>query len=259
MIADVAGMGVLVTGGASGYGRAIAGRLAAEGAFVTIADIAPHGADVATSMHGEHPVVYLECDVSDPVMVSAAVEQARARSGRLDVMVNNAGILGGGWIHDDDADHFLQRQLSVNLVGVWNGCRSALAVMRGQRGGVIINMASPAAAVPTPASVAYGLVKAAVVHLTKSLAVGYGREGVRVNAILPGPAITGIFGLDESAAQDLRTAYARRTPLGRTAETDDVARAIQFLVSSDAGFVSGAVLNVDGAFCAAVLPEDRGL
>lgn len=259
MFGDVAGLNVVITGGSSGYGLAMTRRLAAAGALVTVADVAANGPESAAAVEGPEPVAFARCDVSDPTSVDEMVEVAFQRTGRLDALVNNAGILGGGWIHEDDANAFLQRQISVNLVGVWNGCRSALTVMRPRRSGVIVNMASPAAVVPTPGSVAYGMMKAAVVHLTRSLAVGYGRDGVRVNTVLPGPAITGIFGVGGEEAEVLRAAYTSRTPLGRTAETDDVARAIQFLISGEAGFVSGATLNVDGAFCAAVLPEDRGL
>ena len=178
--------------------------------------------------------------------------------GALDAVVNNAGVVAGGWIHEADADEHLRRILDVNLVGVWNGCRAALTHMRPRGRGVIINIAAPGAVHPTPGAAAYGLAKAGVIHLTRSLAVGYGRDGVRVNAVLPGPALTGIFHADPDQLQVLERSYRSRIPLGRVAEVGEVAAAVHFLISDDASFVSGAVLNVDGAFCPAVLPQDRG-
>jgi NAD(P)-dependent dehydrogenase (short-subunit alcohol dehydrogenase family) len=255
---DVTDRSVVVTGGGSGYGLAMARRLAAAGAAVTIADIADGIDEIAAGIESSrHAVRAATCDVSRAHEVEQVLDTTIQEVGALDAVVNNAGVVAGGWIHEADADEQMRRNLDVNLVGVWNGCRAALARMRPHRRGVIINTASPGGVHPTPGSVAYGMAKAAVIHLTRSLAVGYGRDGVRVNAILPGPALTGIFQADPERAAALERAYRARIPLGRVADVGDLAAAVQYLISDDASFVSGAVLNVDGAFCPAVLPEDR--
>lgn len=238
-----------VTGAASGFGRAIADRFLAEGAAVVLLDRDPAVADVASEVGGEGPpATAATVDVCDETAVEAALGDVVARHGRLDVLVNNAGMVGGGWIDEHGASDDLRRNLEVNVVGVWNGCRAAVRLMRGRGGGVILNTGSTAAVLATPASPAYGLAKAAVVHLTRSLAAGYGRDGIRVNAVLPGPAATGIFrdtGLD---VLDLEARYVPSIPLGRMGSPADVASAMAYLASDDASFVTGAVLNVDGGF-----------
>jgi NAD(P)-dependent dehydrogenase (short-subunit alcohol dehydrogenase family) len=242
----LAGRSALITGGASGFGKATALRFARQGALVTIADLSDGGDQVAAEIAPD--ARFVRCDVADAQQVAAAVAGVVERHGRLDVIVNNAGVLGGGWIHEGDADHHLRRQIDVNIVGVWNGCRAALAVMRPQRGGVILNTASPAGQVPTPGAVAYGLTKAAVLHMTQSLALAYAPDQVRVNAVLPGPALTGIFALDPEKRPELERQYAANVPLGRVADVDDIAAAMEYLASDDASFVTGAILNVDGFF-----------
>jgi 3-oxoacyl-[acyl-carrier protein] reductase len=157
-----AGRTAVVTGAASGFGRAIAARLARSGALVTIVDVAANGDEVAAGLEAPGGAVkFAHADVRDAAQVEAAFRHAHDRAGRLDIAVNNAGVLGGGWIHEDGADDYVRRQLDVNVLGVWYGCRCALELMRPQRAGVIVNTASPAALVPTPGAVAYGMTKAA--------------------------------------------------------------------------------------------------
>lgn len=238
------GMVVVITGAASGFGLAAARRFVAEGAQVW-------GLDLATEPATDDPTAaeirYLQVDVTDEDAVAEAVDQVVSDSGQLDVMVNNAGIVGGGWIDEDGATEELWRNLSINVGGVWNGCRAAVRVMR-ESGGVILNTASTAALHPTPGAPAYGLAKAAVVHLTRSLAAGYGGNGIRVNAVLPGPAQTGIFGDDDGTRERLEAIYVDKIPLGRLGEVDDVAAAMAFLASPEASFITGTTLTVDGGF-----------
>jgi NAD(P)-dependent dehydrogenase (short-subunit alcohol dehydrogenase family) len=250
---------VLVTGGASGFGRATVERFADGGAVVFLADIDERGSAVAEELSAAGKAVrYVACDVTQADDVRAAVSHVVDLHGRIDVMVNNAGVLGGGWMHETDADLYCRRHVEVNLIGVWNGCRAAMMSMRQAGGGVIVNVASPAGTVPTPAAVAYGLTKAAVIHLTKSLAIGYAHDGIRVNAVLPGPAITGIFDGADIDLIELERNYVSRIPIGRIADVDDVARAIEFLAAQSSSFVTGAVLNVDGGFTPALPPEVFG-
>jgi NAD(P)-dependent dehydrogenase (short-subunit alcohol dehydrogenase family) len=253
-VSRLGGRSALVTGAASGFGLAIARRFAAEGATVTLVDRLDedhrgvHEALAAVAaLGGPTAVAYRRADVADEGQVEAAVAAAVERAGRLDVMVNNAGVLGGGWIHEDGATAELRRQLDVNVAGVWHGCRAALAQMVVQGGGVILNTGSTAALAATPGSPAYGLAKAAVVHLTRSLAAGYGGDGVRVNAVLPGPAPTGIFGPD-GVTPELEARYLESIALGRMGAPTDIAAAMAFLASDEASFVTGAVLQVDGGF-----------
>jgi NAD(P)-dependent dehydrogenase (short-subunit alcohol dehydrogenase family) len=230
---------VAVTGGSSGFGRAAVQRFLAGGAQVAVLDLAP-------SPDGD--VLSLPVDVREEPAMEAAVDAVVERFGRLDVMVNNAGVIGGGFLHEEGATAELQRQWAINVGGVWNGCRAALRPMRAAGGGVIVNTASAAASAPTPAAPAYGLCKAAVVHLTQSLAQAYAGDGVRVNAVLPGPAMTGIFGDDPEHRARLEETYRRQVPLGRMGAVGDVAAAIAWLAGDDAGFVTGALLNVDGGY-----------
>ena len=243
----LAGRVVLVTGAASGFGRAAANRFAAEGARLVLVDVAEIGGGVLADL-ADARAVFVKADVADEAQLTSAVDTAVSHHGGLDVMVNNAGVLGGGWIDEDGASEHLWRQLHINVGGVWNGCRAAIKVMRCRSGGVILNTVSTAALVPTPAAPAYGLAKAAVLHLTRSLAAGYGRDGIRVNAVLPGPAPTGIFGPGEVQRADLESIYVPNIPLGRLADPDDIARAMTFLASDDAAFITGATLTVDGGF-----------
>jgi NAD(P)-dependent dehydrogenase (short-subunit alcohol dehydrogenase family) len=239
----------VVTGGASGYGHAVVTRFLAEGARVAVVDVAPGLEAVAKELGPPDRVVAVRADVSDEAALGAAFDTALDTFGGLDIAVNNAGVLGGGWIHEDGATDHLRRQLEVNVVGVWNGCRAAIRSMRARgTGGVLLVTGSTAAILPNPASPAYGLCKAAVVHLTRSLAFAYGRQGIRVNAVLPGPALTGIFGLEGEALAELEQRYLPNISLGRLGETAEVAAAMAYLASDEASFVTGAVLTVDGGF-----------
>lgn len=240
----------VITGAASGFGRAIAERFAADGARLVLVDIAPIADDelgALAAASGVEPVA-VQADVADEDQVAAAVAAAVAAFDGIDVMVNNAGVLGGGWIHDDGATEHLDRNLRINVGGVWNGCRQAILAMTPRSGGVILNTASTAAINPTPGAPAYGLAKAAVVHLTRSLAAGHGRDGIRVNTVLPGPTATNIFAAADMAIDDFDAVYLDNIPLGRMGEPVDVAQAMAFLASDEASFITGAVLTVDGGF-----------
>lgn len=249
MTGRLAGKAAVVTGGGSGIGRATAARLAAEGASVVLADMSPAAADVAREIDpGGGQVIFRQADVRDSGQVHAAFAAALAEFGRCDIAVNNAGIIAGGPITDDDADEHLDALWQVCVAGVWHGCRAALACMRPRGGGVILNTASSAALWPTPASPAYGLAKAAVLHLTRSLAVAYGPDGVRVNAVLPGPTKTAIFASAGVADPGLEARYAAAIPLGSMIEPAEIAAAFAYLASDEAASVTGAALQVDGAF-----------
>ena len=248
----------LITGTASGIGRAAALRFAAEGARVVAVDISEANHETAELIRdagGEAAAVH--ADVSDDGDVARAVETAETTFGRLDIAFNNAGIMLA-----DDADavsttaETIERTLAVNLRGVLHGCRHQIPAMRRAGGGAIINTASFVASVgaATP-QIAYTASKGAVLALTRELAVVHARENIRINALSPGPLRTELLMsyLDTPAKQQRRLVHV---PMGRFGEADEMAAAALFLASDDSSYMTGANLQVDGGLTAAyVTPE----
>jgi NAD(P)-dependent dehydrogenase (short-subunit alcohol dehydrogenase family) len=236
----------LVTGGGSGIGRATVQRLVEEGAIVLAADISVEGlAETARTASRPDAVVAHAGDVTDPAFAPAAVEAALAIAGRLDLLVNAAGILRFEHSHEADLDAW-ERVLAVNLTGTFRCCRAALpALLDG--GGAIVNVASTSAHFGHPWAAAYAASKGGVLALTKTLAVEYAKQGLRVNAVCPGSIdtpITGQFQLPEGA--DGRLVKRIMSPVGM-AGPEVVAAAIAYLGSDDATHVNGEDLRIDGA------------
>jgi NAD(P)-dependent dehydrogenase (short-subunit alcohol dehydrogenase family) len=238
---------VLVTGAASGIGRASAERLAREGAALFCTDVQGDALEEtltrvrATGADAEGQV----SDVSRPDDVRAAVGAALERFGRLDVLCNVAGILQFCHTHQASLEDW-NRILAVNLTGTFLMCREALPHLLERRGN-IVNMASTAALAGHPWASAYAASKGGVLALTRTLAVEYGRQGLRVNALCPGSISTPIqkaFQLPEGA--DGKLVY-RMMPLDEFRGPETVASAVAFLASDDAAHVNGAELRVDGA------------
>jgi NAD(P)-dependent dehydrogenase (short-subunit alcohol dehydrogenase family) len=251
-------MGVLdgrvavITGGASGIGAASVRLFVEQGARVVIADVSDDaGHSLATSLGPA--AVYLRTDVSREADVTAAVELAVSRFGRLDCMFNNAGISGPlGGIADTPADEF-DRTIGVLLRGVFLGMRAAAPVLTRQRSGSVISTASVAGLQAGFGGHIYSAAKAAVVHLTRSVAMELGEHGVRVNCLCPGGVATPIFGKalglsDEAAAavDRLSPLLAASQPIPRACRPEDIAEAALWLASDAAGFVNGHALVVDG-------------
>ena len=245
----------VVTGGASGLGRAIALRFGDEGAFVVVGDVRhdPHeGGASIDALIGDRGL-FVEADISRWVDVDRLVTSAIRRYGRLDVMVNNAGIAGRHsrpLLETEEADW--DAIMAVNLRGVFLGCKRAVAAMIdqepiGEVRGRVINISSQHGMVGPPGHAAYAASKGGVVNLTRQIAVDYGRHGVLVNAVAPGKILTG-----SPEQQDPETlAYSRaRTPFHRLGRPDDVAGAALFLASEDSGYLSGVNLLVDGGWMA---------
>jgi NAD(P)-dependent dehydrogenase (short-subunit alcohol dehydrogenase family) len=238
------GLVVLVTGAASGIGKATALRLSEEGASLLCVDINDAGAAATAEACGN--ATSMPVDVSDSAACDAAVAEAKARFGRLDGLANVAGV--GSFGHAAaTSDAEWQRVIGINLTGVFQMTRAALPTIEAQ-GGAIVNIASAAGLVATPYAAAYSASKSGVVGLTRSVAAEYARRGVRVNAICPGavdtPLIAGGFDAIEGVDLDL---FGRMTPLiGPVAQPEDVAAAVAFLLSNDARFVTGTTLPVDG-------------
>jgi 3-oxoacyl-[acyl-carrier protein] reductase len=231
----------LVTGAGRGLGRAIAGRLAADGYEVVAVDIDPAAAAAAAEALGGRGY---GCDVSDRAAVNSLAEQV----GTVDVLVNNAGIWTYGSVVDA-ADSDVDRVMAVNLGGTLNCCRAFGPGMVAAGRGVIVNLSSLAAAMATTAVEVYPVTKSAVEALTRQLALELGPSGIRVNAIGPGSMVT--EGTASAYEGERMAQRAALVPLRRIGTPDDIANAVGFLVSEQASYISGQVIYVDGGASAA--------
>ncbi len=253
---DLSGRVAVVTGAASGIGRASAVLLGATGAAVLCADLDAAGAEATAAQLEEAGCRALarRVDVTAPGEVDAVVAEAVAELGRLDVMANVAGIIVQAPVVDFDDDAF-DRIMAVNLGGVFRGCRAAARVMSAQGSGSIVNMASAAIDTPSPGLAGYGMAKAAVVQLTRVLATEMGPLGVRVNAVAPGFVETAMTSrrftsadgsVDVSHPQAVLDAVARTTPLRTVGRPEDIAHAVLYLASDASRFVTGQILRPNG-------------
>lgn len=242
---------VLVTGAASGNGHAITARFLADGARVVAVDVAPDALERAADSWREHAdrLLCITADVSDATSFEAAIKASVARFGRLDVLVNNAGISGdqrATTVHETPIEEF-DRVLAINVRGVFLGCRAALPFMLEQGGGIIVNIASVAGLVAFPGRAAYSTSKSAVIGLTRSIAADYAARGIRCNAVCPGMIDTPMtrWRLEQPA---LRAQVLERIPQRQIGEATDVAGAVAFLAGPDARYFNGAAVVLDGGY-----------
>jgi NAD(P)-dependent dehydrogenase (short-subunit alcohol dehydrogenase family) len=261
MADELIGKVTVVTGGASGLGRASVEHFLAEGARVVIADVDRDRGEELAGGYGAD-AAFKFTDVSDPEQVEDLVAFAVQRFGGLHVMFNNAGVSGpmhpGGFLHDDLAD--FDRVIGINLRGVMVGTQCAARHMAEKGGGSIINTTSIAGIQASRAQVTYAASKAAMIHFTKCVAIDLGQYGVRVNCIAPGNIPTPLLGssqttdLSDDSRDDLfnliRQIQADMTPLNRQGTPEDVAQAAVYLASDRSGYVTGTVLRVDGGAAA---------
>jgi NAD(P)-dependent dehydrogenase (short-subunit alcohol dehydrogenase family) len=251
----LAGRVAIVFGSATGIGAACARTLAARGAAVVVADIAPGAAertaDLISSVGGQ--VIVSRCDVSVEADVAATVELAEANFGHVDIVHNNAAAMNlvptDRPVADEDVDHWDQT-MAVNLRGQMLGCKYAVRAMLRAGGGSIINTSSAAALSGELTRTAYGVSKAAVIQLTRSVATQYGRKGVRCNAILPGFVAVERHATGNTASAALRDSLTRNHLTPYIGEPQDIANVVAFLASAEARFVTGHLFNVDGGFTA---------
>ena len=246
----LAGKVAVVTGGASGIGLATARRFAAEGATVVIADFNPvSGAAAAAEVDG----LFVQVDVTDEAQVNALFATVNETYGSVDIAFNNAGISPP----DDDSIETTelpawQKVQDVNLKSVYLCCRAALRYMVVQQSGSIINTASFVAVLGSATSqISYTASKGGVLAMSRELGVQFARQGIRVNALCPGPVNTPL--LQELFAKDEERAQRRlvHIPTGRFAEPEELAAAVAFLASDDSSFITGSTFLVDGGISAA--------
>jgi meso-butanediol dehydrogenase/(S,S)-butanediol dehydrogenase/diacetyl reductase len=238
----------LITGAASGIGAATARRFAGEGAKLMLGDIDAQGGEAVAKELGEE-AFFRTTDVRDRVQVEALTDEAVDRFGRLDVLFNNAGSGVLGQTPDIDPEQW-RDLFELDVHAIFYGCRAAIPQMRKSGGGAIVNTASISGLAADPGLAAYNAAKGAVVNYTRSLAVDHAREGIRVNAVCPGPVETPLL-LPVLSLPGVPEEYEKLVPMGRVAQPDEIAGAVLFLASDDASFVTGAILVVDGGVMAA--------
>ena len=253
MTYDFSGQCVVITGGASGMGHAAAQAFARAGASVLIGDVADEAGEKAAAAIREagSDCLYQHTDVAIEADTQGLIDTARAHAGRLDVFVAAAGILGQRQMLHEQTVENVRNTLGVNVEGVVYGTKHAVNAFRQNENGrgVIVNFASVQSyRVKSAKASLYAASKAAVVSLTKSAALEYGAEGIRVNAIAPGPIDTPM--LRTAAGNSWPPAIIDETPLGRLGEPMEVAEAVLWLASDAASYVSGATLPVDGGWLA---------
>ena len=245
----------IFTGGATGIGRAIAMRLAEEGAKVVIADVnTDFGKATERDLRdlGAHGA-FIACDVSRPSDVRPMIDVVMTEHGRIDVLVNNAGIPGTLAPIDQLDDDEWDRVLGVNLRGVFLCTKYAVPGLEASRSGAIVNLASTFGMVGAPHTPAYAAAKGGIIALTRQLAVDLTPRGIRVNAVSPGYVDNDMdlrrtrMSPDDAAANlAAREGAAALQPIGRQADAREIAAAVAFLASDDASFMTGAIVPVDG-------------
>jgi len=242
MLIDLTGRNALVTGAAKGIGRAIAERLRAAGANVTLADLDVAGEATAGEIGG----AFVVCDITNADQLSAAVKAA-TRGGNLDILVNNAGIYPTTGPIDKVTDSFVSKMLEVNVRAQYSAAREAARAMK--NGGAIVNLASIAGIRGGANITAYSASKGAVIALTRAFANELGPRGIRVNAIAPGiidtPGVQEQMAPLKAGGLDIEAAIAAN-PLRIAGQPDHIARVTLFLVSELAAFITGQTVVVDG-------------
>lgn len=251
-VASFAGKVVLVTGGASGIGRATALAFGRAGASVVIADVSVDGGHATAAMIVENggKALFVQANVTRAQDVEILLDKTQYHYGRLDCAVNCAGQQAAGARLDEIEEDDFDRLMDVNVKGVWLSMKYQLRRMKEQGGGAIVNLSSSYGLVGAPSQGAYAASKHAVAGLTRTAAAEYAKDGIRVNALCPGavrtPMLARALGGEASLEKKLRAAH----PMDRFAEPHEIASAILWLCSEQSSFVTGHQLTADGGFTA---------
>jgi len=247
------GKGVIITGGASGIGKATAERFLEEGAKVAILDVSEKNGEAALKelkKKGFTPLI-LTGDVAKSSDVKKMVSTAKAKLGRIDVLFNNAGILVEGTV-EDVTEKDWDRIMAVNVKGVFLMSKEVVPIMLKQRKGAIVNNASCSGLVGDRNAIAYNTSKGAVVLMTKCMALDYAKKNIRVNCVCPGEIDTPMFRQEARSrkmpVEEYRKELCEYHPIGRLGVPSEVANAVLFLASDQASFITGAAFSVDGGY-----------
>ncbi len=252
---ELGGRVAIVTGGGQGIGRATALELARLGADVVVAEVNAEAAEhTAKDVRGVgRQALALPTDVTRRADLAAMIERTRRELGRIDVLVNNAGIYRAALPLDVTEEHW-DAIMAINARAGFFASQAVLPVMIAQRSGAIVNLASMAGKIGSPNNLPYNVSKAAVVSMTKSLALAHAKDGIRVNCVCPGFVETDMWtrvARDQGAvmgisAEEFTRRRTAQVPLGRMERAEDVAAVIGFLASDRAGYMTGQALSVDG-------------
>ena len=237
----------IITGGASGIGEATVKLFIEEGCKVTVADIDQDALDSIAEEHGDK-VFVLKVDVSDPKEVEGMVQKTVAHFGKLDILHNNAGIGGFGLVPDITSEEW-HKVFSIDVDGVFYGCKYAIPEMKKNGGGAIINTASISGMGADYAMPSYNASKGAVINLTRTLANDHGEDNIRVNAVCPGPVATPLLNIAVED-EDILKAYQKVIPSGRIGKPEEIAKVLLFLASDDSSYVNGTTIVADGGLMA---------
>jgi len=246
---------VLVTGAATGIGRATAEYLVAEGAQVCGVGLDAQEGKALASRHAESQLIFRESDLTREAEVQAAVAMASERFGGLDAVVNCAGIYPKGNRLEELSDEDWDRTIAVNLTAIFRICRATLPLLRAAGGGSIVNIASVHADATVPGVPAYAATKAAVVGLSRQMALDYAVDRIRVNAVLVGSVATRMTldGLEAAGGAEALGLSFEPNRIARIANPSEIASAIGFLISDASSFVTGSAMQVDGGLLARLL------
>lgn len=233
----------IVTGGASGIGKGVAELFIEEGAKVVVADYdVEKGAETAEELNENGEAIFVQVDVSDTEAAEAMVEKTVEEFGKVDILINNAGVTADGFLSKMSEDAW-DKVIDVNLKGVFNCSKFAAQKMMETDGGVILNASSVVGLYGNVGQTNYAASKFGVIGLTKTWAKELAGKGVRVNCVAPGFTKTDMI---EAVPDKILDKMKKKTPVGRLGEIEDIANAYLFLASDDASYINGAVLPVDG-------------
>lgn len=236
----------VITGGASGIGLATARKLLSEGAKVVLVDWNEDVSEIAKTLNND--VLGIRCDVSSDTDVQKSVNDIIEKFGHIDFLVANAGIGGGpNKAHEVSVDEW-NKVIGVNQTGIFLMNKYVISEMLKNGGGAIVNTSSMYGLVGTTMSFAYSASKGAINQMTRSLALTYARDNIRVNAVAPGYVDTPILA---EVPKDMKDAMANQLPVGRLGKDTEIANLICYLLSDDATFITGAIVPIDGGFTAA--------